>query len=73
MSSLGNRVPICFFPEIETAGRRANVRINRSLLLDFKVLVYGNLKVEPTDVNMADYVVSKKRQIQGVQKAISNN
>lgn len=60
-------------PEIETAGGRENVRTDRSLLLDFKVLVYGNLRVEPTDVNMADYVVSKKQQIQDVQKAVSNN
>lgn len=60
-------------PEIETAGGGENVRTDRSLLLDFKALVYGNLRVEPTDVNIADYMVSEKQQIQDVQKAVSNN
>lgn len=50
-------------PEIETEGGGENVRRDRILLLDFKVLVYGNPRVEPTDVSIADYVVSEKQQI----------
>lgn len=59
-------------PDIEIAGGRENVRTDRSLHLDLTVLVYGNPRVEPTDVDMADYMISEK-QIQDVQKIVCNN
>lgn len=49
-------------PERETAGEGEGENKEWSLLLDFKILVYGNPRAEHTGVDIADHVVSEKQQ-----------